>query len=196
MPFDISRPIPQELVHRGKRYQLFLSFDNILRVFEMFQDDDIEDLSKPYFAMILLTGSQDFNDLYAEEVIEVYKQVFDEHIKVTRPIDEAPRYDLEGNVLPSRKTGDDEDEDRAPFSFKYDGEYIFASFLQAYGLDLIEQQGVLSWRKFNALLAGLPDNTKLSRVMEIRSWKPSDTKDKKERERMRKLQKIYELPKE
>lgn len=193
--FDISRPISNELVHREKVYPLFLSFDNVLRVFEMWQDDDIEDVEKPYFAMVFLTGSHDFTGYSFEEVAEVYEYVFDNFIKVKNPREQTPRYDLEGNVLPTQKD-DEEEDDSPPFSFKYDGEYIFSSFLQAYGLDLIKEQGRLSWQKFNALLTGLPETTKLAKVMEIRSWKPSDSKDKKERERMRKLQKYYAIPKE
>ncbi len=45
--------------------------------------------------------------------------------------------------------------------------------MQAYNIDLIEEQGKLHWKKFNALLSGLPDGTKFVEVMKIRAWKPS-----------------------
>lgn len=195
---DISHEPQEELVLGEYRYRLFLSFDNVLRVFDVWQDEDIEPRDRVFHALYVLTRERDFYGLTIEQALAVYDMIHAEHIKVIRPTDAAPRYDLEGNVLPTKNDPeeDEDGDDSPPFSFKYDGDYIFASFMQAYGIDLIEQQGKLSWRKFNALLSGLPSDTKLAQVMEIRAWKPSDTKDKKERERMRKLQKIYALPDE
>ena len=66
--------------------------------------------------------------------------------------------------------------------------------MQAYQIDLIEEQGRLHWQKFNALLAGLPDGTKFVEVMKIRAWKPQKGEDAKEKQRMRKLQEEYALP--
>jgi Bacteriophage Gp15 protein len=66
--------------------------------------------------------------------------------------------------------------------------------MQAYHIDLIEEQGKLHWSKFNALLAGLPDGTKLIEVMKIRAWKPQKGDSAKEKQRMRALQEEYALP--
>ena len=94
-----------------------------------------------------------------------------------------------------KKTKDAQDYDDKPlFNIKYDGEYIFSSFMQAYNIDLIEQQGKLHWQKFNALLSGLPDGTKFVEVMKIRAWKPSKGESSKEKQKMRELQEQYALP--
>nr|DAJ16445.1 MAG TPA: hypothetical protein [Siphoviridae sp. ct6ap5] len=61
-------------------------------------------------------------------------------------------------------------------------------------MDLIEEQGKLHWKKFNALLSGLPDGTKFVEVMKIRAWKPSKGDSSQEKQRMRKLQEEYALP--
>ena len=53
---------------------------------------------------------------------------------------------------------------------KHDGAYIFASFMQAYRIDLIEEIGKLHWKKFNALIVGLPEGTKFVEVIKIRSY--------------------------
>jgi hypothetical protein len=46
-----------------------------------------------------------------------------------------------------------------------------------YGLDLIEQQGKLDWRKFIALFQGLSERTKIREIMAIRARKiPKYTK--------------------
>lgn len=55
------------------------------------------------------------------------------------------------------------------FDFIQDGEYIYSAFMQAYGIDLVEEQGKLHWWKFNALLQGLPSNTRFMEIVEIRT---------------------------
>lgn len=57
-----------------------------------------------------------------------------------------------------------------------DGSFIVASFQQAYGIDLTSCD--MHWHRFNALLDGLPDDTKLSKIMGYRSYNPADEKRK------------------
>lgn len=50
-----------------------------------------------------------------------------------------------------------------------DADLIFASFYQAYGLNLFEMQGKLHWLCFRMLLQNLPSDTPLMRVIEVRT---------------------------
>ena len=77
--------------------------------------------------------------------------------------------------------------------FEQDAEYIYASFLQAYGINLLKVQNKLTWTEFKALLNALPDNTIMQQIIEIRAWKPEYGGDKN---KMRKLQAKYSLGKE
>ena len=77
--------------------------------------------------------------------------------------------------------------------FEQDAEYIYASFLQAYGINLLKSQNRLTWTEFKALLNALPDNTIMQQIIEIRAWKPEYGGDKN---KMRKLQAKYSLGKE
>lgn len=191
--FDISKRMDDRLVLNGKEYQLFLSFDNVLKVFDMWSDDRFPVQIKPKLALVKLTNSSDFKNMDFETALNIYSEVFDKHIKSVRAIDAVEHYDLEGNVIP-RKPREDSDDGKPLYSIKYDGEFIFSSFMQAYHIDLIEEQGKLHWSKFNALLAGLPDGTKLIEVMKIRAWKPQKGDSAKEKQRMRALQEEYALP--
>lgn len=191
--FDISKRMDDRLVLNGKEYQLFLSFDNVLKVFDMWSDDRFPVQIKPQLALVKLTNSSDFKNMDFETALNIYSEVFDKHIKSVRAIDAVERYDLEGNVIP-RKPREDSDDGKPLYSIKYDGEFIFSSFMQAYHIDLIEEQGKLHWSKFNALLSGLPDGTKLIEVMKIRAWKPQKGDGAKEKQRMRALQEEYALP--
>ena len=61
---------------------------------------------------------------------------------------------------------------------------LLAAFRQAYGIDLYHEQGRLHWLEFLALLSGIPQNTRLSEVMEIRACKvPPATKNNHEQVR-------------
>ncbi|MFC5630135.1 MULTISPECIES: Gp15 family bacteriophage protein [Streptococcus] len=192
--FDISKKIDDKLVLNNKEYQLFLSFDRVLWIFEMWGKDYIPMELKPKLALAKLTDDESFKDLDVETAMAVYVEVFEKHIQIVRAIDEVDRYDIEGNLLPKKPKDDPENDEPPLYSIKYDGEYIFSSFMQAYHIDLIEAQGQLHWQKFNALLSGLPDGTKLVEVMKIRAWKPSKGESSKEKRRMQELQEQYALP--
>lgn len=192
--FDISKKMDDRLVLNGKEYQLFLSFDRVLWCFDMWGKDYIPPAFKPRLALAKLTGDESFKDMDTMEAMAVYQEVFEKHIQVVRAIDEVERYDIEGNPLPKRPKEDPDSDEKPLFLIKYDGEYIFSSFMQAYHIDLIEEQGKLHWQKFNALLAGLPDGTKMVEVMKIRAWKPSREESTKEKQKMRDLQEQYALP--
>lgn len=192
--FDISKKIDDKLILNEKEYQLFLSFDNVLKVFDMWSDDEVNALIKPQIALCMLTQSSDFQDMKTDAAMDLYEQVFKEYIKIVKPSDQIDRYDIEGNILPKKPKNTDDDDEEPVMSIKYDGEFIFSSFMQAYQIDLIEQQGKLHWQKFNALLSGLPDGTKMIEVMKIRSWKPSKGESQKEKSKMRELQEEYALP--
>ncbi|GAB2022061.1 bacteriophage Gp15 family protein [Pseudolactococcus yaeyamensis] len=184
---DLSRKLTDVLVYEGESYPLDISFGNILRIFEMFGDKTISDLVKFQFALLMLTGVNFEIDAYAAR--DLYQAIFDEHIKIKKI--KKQHFDRQGNPLPEMKS---EDDDKIHYSLTYDGDYIFASFMQAYGIDLIEVQDTLHWQKFNALLSGLPDGTKFVEVIKIRAWEPINGESASEKERMRKLQVAYELP--
>lgn len=81
------------------------------------------------------------------------------------------------------------------FDFVQDSELIYAAFYQAYGIDLIEQQGKLHWWKFSALLNGLPSDTRFSEVISIRTRPiPAPNKyNEQERQNLIKLKREYAL---
>ena len=51
-----------------------------------------------------------------------------------------------------------------------DAPYIYAAFLEQYGIDLVDTR--LHWYKFLSLLHGLHD-TELNRIIAARLWKPN-----------------------
>lgn len=188
---DLSRKLTDKLVIDDKEFPLNLSFDNILRLFEMWRDEDVPEFVKPHFGIRILTG-ETLEDFTVEEMSEVFNEVFEEHISLSTVEDNHVEYDLAGN--PMKTTASNGKQEQAPYDIRYDGDYIYASFLQAYGIDLFDVQGKLHWKKFNALLSGLPEGTKFMEVVKIRKWKPQKGDSAEYKEEMRKLQKDYALP--
>lgn len=206
---DLSRKLTDKLVIDDKEYALDLSFDTVLKMFEMMRDDDIPEYIKPHFAIRMLISkslagntreekaesfNNDFENYSIEEMAKVFKSVFEEHISLSDVKDNHVEYDLAGN--PMKTTASDDTKQRAPYDIRYDGDYIYSSFLQAYGIDLFDVQGKLHWKKFNALLSGLPEGTKFMEVIKIRKWKPQKGDSAEYKEEMRRLQRDYALPNE
>ena len=188
---DLSRKLTDKLVIDDEEFPLNLSFDNVLRLFEMWRDEDVPEFVKPHFGIRILTG-ETLEDFTVEEMSEVFNEVFEEHISLSTVEDNHVEYDLAGN--PMKTTASNGKQEQAPYDIRYDGDYIYASFLQAYGIDLFDVQGKLHWKKFNALLSGLPEGTKFMEVIKIRKWKPQKGDSTEYKEEMRKLRKDYALP--
>ena len=151
---DLSRKLTDKLVIDDKEYALDLSFDNVLKMFEMMRDDDIPEYIKPHFAIRMLISkslagntreekaesfNNDFENYSIEEMSKVFKSVFEEHISLSDVEDNHVEYDLAGN--PMKTTASSGKQEQAPYDIRFDGDYIYSSFLQAYGIDLFDVQG-------------------------------------------------------
>lgn len=79
------------------------------------------------------------------------------------------------------------------YSYEFDAEYIYSAFLDQYGVDLQDIE-YLHWWKFKAMFNGLKKDNKIVEIMGYRSIDVNSIKDKKEKERYKKLQELYALP--
>lgn len=196
---DLSRKLGDSIVIDDKTYSLNLAFNVVLKLFEMWQDKEVPEQVKPHFALRLLTGTN-HSELTPIEAMEVFKVIFETHVQPESfDEDDGVEYDLAGNVMkPVVSYDEDEEEPKTEkkrlYHLTYDGEYIYAAFLQAYGLDLFEEHNRLHWRKFNALLVSLPEGTKFTDIIKIRAWKPSKGESSEYKADMRRLQREYRLP--
>ncbi|HGD0712330.1 TPA: Gp15 family bacteriophage protein [Streptococcus agalactiae] len=194
---DLSRKLTDELVLGDDVYPMNIAFNKVLKVVELINDDEFDDIYKPYLAIQMFTCVDFTEALTPEQATAIFKLIFEEHIRIIPVKDNAPVLDLAGNPFKSKIRSQSQSEDgERLFSLKYDAEYIYSSFMQAYGIDLIDAQNTLHWKKFNALLNGLPSDTKFAEVLKIRSYKPQKGDSKKYKESMKRLKKEYALPKD
>lgn len=78
------------------------------------------------------------------------------------------------------------------YDYDQDAEYIYAAFLEQYGVDLCDVEG-LHWWKFHAMLHALREDCLFVKIMGYRSVNLSKITDKKERNRIAQQQALYKL---
>lgn len=171
--------------YNNREHAIDLSFDTVLDAFEVLEKKPLRENEKAEICLELLLDET----FQGDEAIELWNYVFKEFIEIEqkKPIER----DLEGNIMPSRD--EDEDNDKRFIDLDQDAEHIYSSFQQAYGMNLYEQQGKLHWKEFQSLLNGLPSDTIMQRIIQIRMWKPSEGDSTEYKEEMKKLQRIHAL---
>lgn len=146
--------LPEKIEIDGEEVEINTDYRNVLLYFRMLKDEELEEIEK----------------------VEIAIRLFFK--RTPRNIEKAIRYINEEYIVNSgrkkiRKLGQRGlEEEKAAFDFEQDGELIFASFWQEYGIDLSKEK--LHWRVFKALFDGLGEGTALRRVMEFRRMKAKD----------------------
>lgn len=182
MLFSLSHSLDDSFEYEGVSGKVDMSFDNVILMFETQTREDMDAYLKLIVSLQLLVGD-DYDERGQDFQVGLYQYLMDEYINDNKPI-------IDPDAL---RNGGGGKEDEEQYSLTEDAEYIFASFLQAYGMDLHDQFKKLHWYKFRALLAGLPDDTKFRQVLQIRQWKPYKGVTKEEKQQMQDLQVVYRL---
>lgn len=130
--------LPDSVVYKKKTYRLNLSFDRVLQFFDI-QEQPFSDEEKLDLALFLFVKTRHKNDPYLLQ--SVLNLIFDKKHQADQ---------------------------KKSFDFVQDAKYIYSSFMQAYNIDLFDQQNKLHWWKFVALLNGLPADTRLMEIIRIR----------------------------
>jgi Bacteriophage Gp15 protein len=175
--FSLTSTFDDEFEYKGAVIRLNLAFDNVLRVFELLEDDTFYDWEKVDIALeILVENYEDIADLPINEKFEMYAYIFKEFLDIDFT-------KAENGIV------------KKVFDFKKDAGLIYASFLSAYGMDLFEQQGKLHWQKFIQLLTNLGKDTVFKEVVNIRQMKvpPPDKYNREYREYVLKMKRLYRL---
>lgn len=177
--------------YKGKEFNVDMAYDNILLLFEMFNDDMIHDTIKMDIAVEMLVIEYEelqISDMH--ELSDLFYFLMKEFVGI----------DLKGDKEESEETQakDMQGEIEKPkefMNYEKDAEYIYASFLFDYGIDLFEERGKMHWNKFNSLLINLSDESKLKKVISYRTAKIPTGKhaNSEQAEHIRKMKRIYAL---
>jgi hypothetical protein len=167
----------------GKMYRLNLAFDRVLIAYSALEDTEMtfEDQLEVFLSMLVV------GKLPAKEMWQSLFLSLQDILGGASPT--VPKYDLDGNQIMTKPS-----KTKLDFSFDFDAGYIYAAFMQTYGIDLINQCGKLHWYKFISLFNGLPSETQLSRIREIRSTDLNKVKDKNAKRELRIQKREFALP--
>lgn len=154
---------------RDRVYKLNLAYDNVLRFYELLDDDHFSAVEKAQTAFEMFFGfapGPDDDELVAGAFEAIAKYLSEDPYEDTS----AGTTDLAGNDFAPTKY----------YSFAQDAGAIYASFMEQYGINLIEEQGKLQWDEFKALFAGLGHKTYFQRIVSIRQADPNDYEGKEQ----------------
>lgn len=185
--FSLAEKLESSVEIDGQEYELDLSFDNILLVFKVVNDKEIDDLSRLFVCLDLLFVRKKGEELPFQDdlmkQVEVYKNIMEKVI--SRGKQQEQKLDLAGEPI--------EEEQTQYYNLEQDAEYIFASFLYDYNINLFHEQGKMHWYEFNALLVSLSDDSMFKRVVHIRQQKATKDMTAEQKEILKEQQTMFAL---
>ena len=156
--------LPESVEVDGSLYTIHTSFKYFLRFVELLADKD----AKPQY----------FDFMYKWQKPQNKENGLIALIQFCNPPQELPRADKEPD---GEKAVD----------YAIDADYIFAAFMERYGIDLVESD--MHWYKFQALFKGL-HGTKLNEIIGYRLWENTGGQRDAYTRQMEKLKAAWELP--
>lgn len=195
-----QRPLNESIDFKGRIFFIDMSFNNILTVFEILEDEELTNAQKLVDSLYMLTSEDEFDLSYLSDMDDLgYASELQEYIfnRLLKLDDNEEEYlvDILGNKFKPPKKEEEDQEDKRSYDFVHDAHFIYSSFLKDYQIDLYEQHNKMHWEVFIALFEGLSDDTKIKKVINIRTRDlPTGKGSAKEREELIRLKNIYKLP--
>lgn len=191
-----KRPLKTPYVFGGRSFLIDMAFNNILTVFEILDDKELSEVDKAKLVLFILTDDEMFEDdsfMTTEEDIE-FAEGFLESVFTNLIIDkneEVVATDVLGNPLPTKAN----EPKKKTFDFIHDANYIFASFMQAYQMNLYDYHDKLHWEVFIGLFNGLPAETIMMKIIDIREKPiPTGKNSKESAKELREAKARFKLP--
>lgn len=172
----LTDPPATHVWHENRYYTVNPSYDIVLDLQKVYRDSRLNDIDKINTALRMLIVRPKRIHMSTNQKMNLLQAIYDQCIKI--PERHSPK------------------NQQKVFDFEFDGEYIYSSFMEEYGIDLIEQRGKLHWKKFLALFQGLSEKTKIREVMKIRSMEipQLNRHNRKEIQSIMELKSYYALP--
>ena len=171
--------LPEEVEVLGQRLRINTDFRTGIIFEEMMTDRSLTELEKLQTALALYFPGVQFG---YDAIDEAINQV----LWFYRCGSAFQRGTTEDGQEP------DGDDSETAFSYEHDADYIYAAFMQAYGLDL--PQATLHWWQFRALFRSLPEDTQFVNIVGYRTLKIPAKMPKEQRQHYEKMKRLYALP--
>lgn len=156
--FDLTRKPETTVIISGNEYQIDLSFDTVIRFYELIDDKNLESIEK-----IILGFKLFYNDSKKAEDTFTFEEMQQAINDIVDYIQSNP-YGSIGSE--GESTGQDSNMN---YSYSQDAGAIYSSFMADYKIDLLNEQGSMHYLTFKALMSGLSEDTQFQRILAIRS---------------------------
>src|SRR5690625_2216532 len=93
---NLAYPITETVEINGEKYNLDMSFDNILRLFDLLEDKSLNDIEKVETGLLMLIDNK-LDDYDIQEKAKIFIEIFKSAIGAEK--EEQP-VDLDGNPMP------------------------------------------------------------------------------------------------
>lgn len=172
-PFSLlTDELPRSISIQGGTIEIDIKSDTLtaLQCLSMLDNDDIPDAVR--VSCVVETILAEGEEIPPKMILDAFSAILD-YLK---------GFPVEGGT-----------KSREPvFSYSQDHAYIVAAFRQAYGMSLEDIQKT-HWWEFQALLTGLPEDTRLSQIMRIRSMEIDPKASPAEKLRIQKAKSLLRI---
>lgn len=146
--------LPITIKYNGHNYRILPYFNRVLYCLEVFKNNLYSDEEKIHICYKVLVKNKFMTISFLDKtriLNMIFKMLFESNKKNQK----------------SKKS----------FDFTQDSKYIYAGFMQCYGINLFEYKNKLHWWEFNALFQGLSRDTRIMQIIDIRT-RPIPRRDK------------------
>lgn len=163
-------PLTTEIPICGESVPIETDFRRWLLVMEMIEDEDVTDPITRAECLVMIACPVVWEKILAGETFsgDFFAELIDGLIRFASCGGSDDSLASDGERV---------------FDFAQDGEMIYASFMQAYGIDL--GMTAMHWHRFMVLLRHLPTESEFMRVVQLRQCDTSKIEDDSLRRRMR-----------
>jgi len=168
--------LPESLNVDGADYKINTDYRTAIKFETMTQNEDVPDTEKISKAMALF---------FCDNIPSDFEKAIEKIIWFYSGGENKPN-----NVKGSNS--EKEPNKHKIYDYDIDAGYIYAAFLEQYGIDL--QETHLHWWKFKALFCALSENIEFVKIMAYRTIKINPNMSKEQQAHYRKMKKLHALP--
>lgn len=164
---NLFAPFPQSARIDGEEYQLNTDFQTVLKIFAVFEDDELVPFEKQAVMLSLLYREIPQNVELAVEFAMQFLSCDEKH---------------------------DGENDISLYSFKTDAALIYSAMQKSHGVDIFEKP--MHWYRFVALFCDMDENTFFARLLHLRKAKATGKLTAEEKQIAATLGSYLDLPKQ
>lgn len=165
--------LPTTVMINNKEYKINSGFRESILFELLMQDNSILDKDKIYLA------------------VELYYPIVPDDVNLA--IEQILWFYRCGKDISKSKGNGKGKSDIQIYNFEYDDDYIYAAFMDQYGIDLQDIEN-LHWWKFKAMFKSLKEDNEIVKIMGYRSMDLSKIKDKEQKAYYKRMKDIYKIP--